>query len=76
MEVSGELHVTAALPPGKEPRYLLDRRVCGPQSCSGCGGEEKNSQPTPGIEYVTVCMKISLGFKFKCLNVNIMYILL
>jgi hypothetical protein len=22
----------------------LDRRLGGPQSCSGCGGEEKNSQ--------------------------------
>jgi hypothetical protein len=32
------------------PRYPLDRRLGGPQSCSGRGGEEKNSQPPPGIE--------------------------
>jgi hypothetical protein len=28
----------------------LDRRLGGPQRRSGRGGEEKNSQPTPGIE--------------------------
>jgi len=30
--------------------YPLDRRLGGPQSCSGHGGEEKNSQPPLGIE--------------------------
>jgi hypothetical protein len=29
----------------------LDRRLGGPQSRSGNGVEEKNSQPPPGIEY-------------------------
>jgi len=28
----------------------LDRRLGEPQSRSGCGGEERNSQPPPGIE--------------------------
>jgi len=28
----------------------LDRRLVGHQSRSGRGGEEKNSQPPPGIE--------------------------
>jgi len=28
----------------------LDRRLGGPQSRSGHGGEEKNSQPLPGLE--------------------------
>jgi hypothetical protein len=42
MEVSGQLHAPAALPPGKEPLV--------PQSRSGRGGEEKNSHPPPGIE--------------------------
>jgi hypothetical protein len=46
MEVSGQLHAPAALPPG----YPLDRRLGGPQSHSGCGGEEKNAQLPPGIE--------------------------
>jgi hypothetical protein len=27
----------------------LDRRLGGPQSLSGRGGEEKNSQPPPGM---------------------------
>jgi hypothetical protein len=51
MEVNGQLHAPAALPPGKEPLYPLDRRLGGPQSHSGRGGEEKNSQPPPGIEH-------------------------
>jgi hypothetical protein len=50
MEGSGQLYAPAALPPGKEPRYPLDRRLGGPQSRSGHGGEEKNSQLPPGIE--------------------------
>jgi hypothetical protein len=35
---------------GKSPWYSLDRRLGGPQSRSGRGGEEKNSQPLPGLE--------------------------
>jgi hypothetical protein len=35
---------------GKSPWYQLDRRLGGPQSRSGRGGEEKNSQPSPGVE--------------------------
>jgi hypothetical protein len=50
MEISGQLLVPASLLPGKEPQYPLDRRVGGPQSRSGHGGEEKNSQPLPGLE--------------------------
>jgi hypothetical protein len=50
MEVSGQLHDPAALHPGKEPLVPLDRRLGGPQSRSGRGGEEKNSQPQSGIE--------------------------
>jgi hypothetical protein len=30
--------------------YPLDRRLGGPQSRSGRSGEEKNSQPLPGLE--------------------------
>jgi hypothetical protein len=37
-------------PQGKSPWYPLDRRLGGPQSQSVCCGEEKNSQPTPGLE--------------------------
>jgi hypothetical protein len=49
MEVSGQIHASAALTPWKEPRYPLDKRLGGPQSRSGHYGEEKN-QPPPGIE--------------------------
>jgi hypothetical protein len=37
-------------PKGKGPWYKLDRRPYGPRSQSGRGGEEKNSQPLPGLE--------------------------
>jgi hypothetical protein len=50
MEVSDQLHAPASLPSRKEPLVPLDRRLDGPQSRSGRGGEEKNSQPPPGIE--------------------------
>jgi hypothetical protein len=50
MKVSGQFHTPAALPQGKSPRYPLDRRLSGPQSRSGRGSEEKNSQLLPGIE--------------------------
>jgi len=48
--VSGQLHVPAALIQGKNPRCPLDRRLGGPQNHAGSGGEEKNSQPLPGLE--------------------------
>jgi len=35
---------------GKNPWYPLDRRLGEPQSRSGRGGEDKNSQPLPGLE--------------------------
>jgi hypothetical protein len=37
-------------PQGKSPRYPLDRKLGGPQSRSGRGGQEKNSHLPPGIE--------------------------
>jgi hypothetical protein len=49
MEVSGQLHAPAALPPGKEPWYPLDRKAGGPQRRSGRGDEEKNSKPSPNL---------------------------
>jgi hypothetical protein len=45
-------------PQRKNPWYPLNRRLGGPQNRSGRGGEEKNSQPLPGLEppiiYTTV----------------------
>jgi hypothetical protein len=41
MEVSGQLHAPATLPPGKSPRYPFYRRLGGPQSRSGRYGEVK-----------------------------------
>jgi hypothetical protein len=50
MEVSAQLHVTAALPLGKSPWYPLDRKMGGSQSNSGHCGKEKHSQRLPGLE--------------------------
>jgi hypothetical protein len=50
MELSGQLHAPTTLLQGKSPWYPLDRRLGGPQSRPGRGGEEKNSQPLPGLE--------------------------
>jgi hypothetical protein len=41
---------TGRFTPGENPWYRLDWRLSEPQSRSGRGGEEKNSQPPPGIE--------------------------
>jgi hypothetical protein len=43
MEVSGQLHVPAALTPGKEPVVLLDMWLGGPQGQSERGGKVKVS---------------------------------
>jgi hypothetical protein len=45
MEGNGQLHAPADSLRGKNPQYPLDRRLGGPQSRSGRGGEEKNSLP-------------------------------
>jgi hypothetical protein len=45
--VSGQLYASAALPPGKEPLYRLDRRLFGVQSRSVRGEEEKNPVTVP-----------------------------
>jgi hypothetical protein len=37
MDVNGQFHAPAALPPGKSSLYPLDRRLGGPQSRSGRG---------------------------------------
>jgi hypothetical protein len=50
MEVNGQLHATAALPSGKEPTVPIGYETGGPQSRSGRGSEENNSQSPPEIE--------------------------
>jgi hypothetical protein len=50
MEVSGQLHASAALSQGKSPWYPLDRRLGGPQSRSGSHGEEQDSKSLVGLE--------------------------
>jgi hypothetical protein len=50
MEVSGQLHAPAALLSEKQPLVPIGYEARWAQSRSGRGGEEKNSQPPPGIE--------------------------
>jgi hypothetical protein len=54
MEVIGQLHAPPLYPQEKIPWYPLDRRLGGPQSRSGGGGEEKNSQPLLGLSFSKV----------------------
>jgi hypothetical protein len=42
-----QLHALAALPSGKKSQYSFSRWLGGPQSRSGCFGEEKNLLPLP-----------------------------
>jgi hypothetical protein len=56
--VSGQLPI---YPQGKSPWYPLCRRLGGPQSRCGLGGEEKNSQLLPGLgspDHQTLLRKI------------------
>jgi hypothetical protein len=46
---------SAASHPGKSPWYPLDRRLGGPQSRSGRGGEDKNFQP---LRYTTKLFRL------------------
>jgi len=41
MEVSDQLHAASALPRGKSPRYILDRKLGEPQSQYERGEDEK-----------------------------------
>jgi hypothetical protein len=58
MEVSGQLHALAALPSGRSPRYLLDKRLDWPQCRSGSCGVEKIFAPsgnrTPAVQSVAI----------------------
>jgi hypothetical protein len=49
MEVSGQLSRPGRFTPSESPLYPSDRRLGGPQSRSGRGGEEKNSHPQQRI---------------------------
>jgi hypothetical protein len=50
MEVSGQIYAPAASSQGRSPWYPFDRRLGGPQSRSGRGGKNRNSQPLPRLE--------------------------
>jgi hypothetical protein len=63
--MNGQLHAPAALPPRKDPKYSLDRRLGGLQRRSGRGGEEKIPSPcweskpgSPARKIVTVLNKL------------------
>jgi hypothetical protein len=55
MEMSGQLHVPVALPPGNNPQYVLYRRLGWPQRQSGHYGEKKVIFLLPGIEALFLC---------------------
>jgi len=59
MEMSGQLH------PQEEPHYPLDKRLGGPQSRSGRGGEERNSQPLLVFE-PRIILLVGSGIPLSC----------
>jgi len=65
MEVSGQLHAPAALPPGKSPHYSLDRWLGGLQNRSGRSGKkvpyprQKSNPGRPARSLVTIRTEIS-----------------
>jgi hypothetical protein len=70
-------------PQGKSPWYTLYRRLGGTQSRSGLGGEEKNSQPLPGLDILimqpvaqrhTIKLSRFLTFPYRLLF-QILYVL-
>jgi hypothetical protein len=50
MEMAVSFTPRPLYPQRKSPQHPLDRRLGGPQSRSGLGGKEKNSQPLSGLE--------------------------
>jgi hypothetical protein len=65
MEVSGQLHVPAALPPGKEPLVTIEQEAGCSQNRSRRGGEEKNSQPLPQLEPLIIQPVAQRYYGFK-----------
>jgi len=54
MEVSGSFILQSLYPQGNNPWYPVDRKLGEPQSQSGCNGEQKNSQPIPGLKSLII----------------------
>jgi hypothetical protein len=80
----GQLHASGALPPGKYPRYSLDRMLDGPQSRSRRYGVEYKSETAAvkqkismnqtlnrtraKLQHVTTIDKNTLQILYKMLN--------
>jgi hypothetical protein len=58
MEVSCQLHAPSSLPPGKTPKYPLDRKLGGPQSRSGRGPGRESNPGCPASSLVTTMTAI------------------
>jgi len=54
MEISGQIHVPSVLSAGKNPRYLLNRRLGGPQNQSGRFEEDNSLFQLPGFKHQTL----------------------
>jgi hypothetical protein len=74
MEVNGQLHAPAALPPGKEPLVPIGYEAEWSQSRSGRGGEEKNSQPPPvdSVKNKLVRYKHDIIYIYICVYIYIL----
>jgi hypothetical protein len=78
MEVSGQLHIPAALSRGKSPLYPMYRRLGGPQTRSRRYAEEKTLAPagsrTTVVQPFPVATLIELSrLSFRAWMVNLIY---
>jgi hypothetical protein len=70
MEVSGQLHALAVYRRGKSPRYPLDRRLPGPQSRSGCGGENKSIPLPESYPGRPTCSRVTIMTDYRRVSEN------
>jgi hypothetical protein len=79
MEVSGQFHSLAALTPGKQSQYPLNRRLRGSQRRSGQGDEKKNSLHCPHQELMPgspVCSIVSILTELPRVNISLRFTLI
>jgi len=62
MEVNGQLHASAALSPSKNPRYPLDKRLCGLSAVLDVTAKRKNTSPAGNWTPVFQVVALSLVF--------------
>jgi hypothetical protein len=73
LDGSGQIHAPTLYIRGKNPKYPLDRKLCGPQNRYGRCGEEEDPCPywesnlgRPARSLVTILTELSLILSERC----------